>query len=59
MTTFGPPSSVTGRSKRLDSAASSVYEMDNQQADDRDADTMRGRRRTRVSDGLTGFAFDD
>jgi hypothetical protein len=59
MTTFGPPSSVTGRGKRLDSAASSVYEMDNQQADDRDADTVRGRRRTRVSDGLAGFAFDN
>jgi hypothetical protein len=59
MTTFGAPSSVTGRSERLDSAASSVYEMDNQEADDRDADTVRGRRRTRVSVGLAGFAFDE
>ena len=55
--TFGPPSSLTGDIKYIDSASSSVYELDGQQADDRDASTVRGRRRTRTSDGLAGFSF--
>ncbi|GAB7332882.1 hypothetical protein MBLNU13_g04599t2 [Cladosporium sp. NU13] len=54
---FGPPSSMTCDSRYTDSASSSVYELDSQQADDRDACTVRGRRRTRTSDGLAGFSF--
>ena len=57
MNTFGTASSMTGRGKYVDSAASSVYELDIQQADDREASTVRGRRRTRTSDGVAGFAF--
>jgi len=55
--TFGAPSSTSGDGKYIDSESSSVYELDGQQADDRDASTVRGRRRTRTSDGLAGFSF--
>jgi hypothetical protein len=48
-------SGVKGGTKHIASVASSVYQMDNQQADDREASTVRGRRRTRA----TGFVFDE
>jgi len=57
MSSFGTPSRAAGSGRYVDSAASSVYELDTQQADDREASTVRGRRRTRTSDGLAGFAF--
>jgi hypothetical protein len=57
MSTFGAPSSMSVDGKYINSASSSVYELDSQQADDRDASTVRGRRRTRASDGLAGFSF--
>jgi hypothetical protein len=57
MSTFGAPSSMSVDGKYINSASSSVYELDSQQADDRDASSVRGRRRTRASDGLAGFSF--
>jgi hypothetical protein len=57
MNSFGTPSRAAGSGKYAGSAASSVYELDTQQADDREASTVRGRRRTRTSDGMASFAF--
>jgi hypothetical protein len=57
MSNYGAPSSMAGEDQYVGSASSSIYELDSQQADDRDASTVRGRRRTRASDGLAGFSF--
>jgi len=58
MSTYGAPSIMSGDGRYVSSASSSIYELDTQQADDREASTVRGRRRTRTSDGLAGFTFD-
>ena len=55
--TFGKPSSMAGDSRYIDSVSSPVCKLDNHQSDDRDASTIRGRRWTRMSDGLAGFSF--
>lgn len=53
MTSFGPASSATSRG----SVGSPVYQLDDQQADDQEADTVRGRRRPKGSDSMAGFTF--
>lgn len=40
------------------STASSIYHIGGQQADDREAESIRGRGRTRLADDLGGFSFD-
>lgn len=39
------------------SEASSLYEPESRQADEREAESVRGRRRTRISDAFAGFSF--
>lgn len=46
-----------GTVRRVESVASSVYQLGSQQADDMEAEDARGRRRTRMSAGFAGFSF--